>query len=1409
MAEADNWTTVTESKFPWEREALDFVRSQFPDFAPYRAWSNFEFIADDGSVNEVDLLVFSPMGFFLVEIKSRPGRLRGDAGTWTWEKEGKRATVDNPLIATNLKAKRLSSLLQKQKALKKKGRLPYLDALVFCSATELHCELTGNARARVCLRDKPATDDRPERPGIMAALINRECPGLDKHPRGTHDTPMSNAIGQALNQAGVRPSQKSRKVGDYLLKQIIGAGPKYQDWSAQHSQLENSRRRVRLYLVNNEADADERARVQRAALREFQILENLEHPGILRVFNFTEHELGPALLFEHDPLSLRLDHYLAQQKDQLSIETQIDLVRQLAEVVKYAHEKKIVHRGLSPQSVLVTRINTGHPRLKIFNWQLSYRESTTSTEVSRHFTATSHVDRLVEDAATAYLAPESLADAQAGLGEHLDVFSLGAIAYQIFSGVAPAASALELGEKLRGTSGLQISAVLNGASEWLQEMVREATSPIVPDRTSSVDDFLESLDLVENELTSPEHELLDDPTHAQIGDTLPGGFKVVRRLGRGACSVALLVENDQQDFILKVASDPEHNDRVAAEADLLAREEMRNTNIVHFVESLQLGNHVGFLMRPVYTERGKRLIETLGQRLRKDGRLHIDLLQRFGDDLLQVVNHLEEQGIPHRDIKPDNIAVGMVGRGSKLHLVLFDFSLSRTPAENIRAGTTGYLDPLLPLRDPTSPRWDLHAERYAAAVTLYELATGTLPVWGDGVTSPSHLPAGTEITIDAELFDPALREALTEFFTQAFRRNIDQRFDNAEEMLRAWRNCFAGIDEPGALSDHADESRLQDLLAEADFETHIPELGLGSRSTNALDRANILTVEDLLTVPMRRLMRLRGVGNKTRREITSAVKILRARLGKPDRDPGPLAEPETTETESIDIAALSVDLLVNRLLKVGARDGETFQRSVRLLLGLDPALDNPWPSQADLARELNVSRARPGQVVLKLQQRWEKDPALTRVRADLLEILTAQAGVMSLRELAEALIVARGSSEEDPQRTANAIAVIRAAVEVERTTADPRFLVRREKQQILIATDAELVTWARKLGTLADQLAQADPLLAPTRVLERLQEITPPDDQLVSETRLVRLAAEVSEQAALSSRQELYPRGMEAVRALKLSQGALLGQKSMTVAQIQDRVAGRYPDASPLPGRPQLNTLLEQAGFELEWVDGSDGHPGVFTSRTPHQITLTSSGTSRSRRSSLPGDPGDITPELADARQFEERLQRNLREGAFLTLLVSPREFDRALAEFTRRFPLELVDLEGLLIEALKETASQAGVNWELVLQTDALPQSGDWDKLKLLVSRALPKVEQQLQAADKTMLMIYPGLLARYDQMDLLSRLSQQVGRTNGIPGLWLLLPGENQAFIDGKPVPLIGPGQRTRIPNSWLRNIHRESGE
>ena len=793
--------------------------------------------------------------------------------------------------------------------------------------------------------------------------------------------------------------------------------------------------------------------------------------------------------------------------------------------------------------------------------------------------ATSHVDRFVEDASTAYLAPESIAG-EGEVGEHLDIFSLGAIAYHLFSGEPPAANGLELSSKLRETRGLQISSALNGAGESLQDLVRFATHPEVNNRLDSAADFLEALDKVENELSAPDRDFVTEPALFQQGSMLPGDLKVLKRLGQGACSVALLVERGNDTLILKVASDPDQSPRIRDEADVLAK--LRHQHIVEFCGPTEIGDHAAFFMRPVLVDRDR--VETLGQRLRKEGRLHIEMLERFGSDLLDVVNYLQEQGIAHRDIKPDNIAVGSVGKGETLHVVLFDFSLARTPADNIRAGTKGYLDPLLPLRQP--PRWDLHAERYAAAATLYELASGTLPRWGDGTTDPSHLAC--EITIDAELFDPGLREPLSAFFRKAFRRDVKERFDNAEEMLREWRHCFENLERPDTVSDSDNEEALRALLAHATIDTPLHELGLGTRAINVLDRANLLTVEDLLTIPMRRLLRLRGVGKKTRREIVAAAKILRERLNVTPAGGSSSAADEIDQVQdTLDPGQMSVDLLVSKLMpkaRAGAGVPEAPARVIPALLGLSDGLDEPWPSQAGIAGFTQLSRPRVSQVIGKLQARWAKEPAITRLRNELLGIVESAGGAMTVGELAEAIVLARGCVADEPLRSRHARAVVRAAVEVERSMGVPRFQVRRDGPRVLIALSQDLASYAFRLGDLADKLAGEDPLVTPQRVLERLRTLAPPEGApAITESRLIRLAAAASCATALSSRQELYPKGMDAGRAIKLSQGALYGLTAMTVDDVRERVRSRYPEAAALPDPPALDALLKDAGFAFLW----------------------------------------------------------------------------------------------------------------------------------------------------------------------------------------------------------------------------------
>ena len=184
---------------------------------------------------------------------------------------------------------------------------------------------------------------------------------------------------------------------------------------------------------------------------------------------------------------------------------------------------------------------------------------------------------------------------------------------------------------------------------------------------------------------------------------LPGGYEVIRKLGTGSTATAMLVRKEDQEFVAKIAIDVDHNERVRDEGEVLQK--LDSPLIVRCHSIVQFADRTAILL----DQAGDK---TLRKRLNEEGRLSLDLLQRFGEDLLEAVVLLEREGIAHRDIKPDNIGVAFGGRDGALHLVLFDFSLSRCSPENIRAGTPGYLDPFLPLRKP--PRWDLQAERFSA-----------------------------------------------------------------------------------------------------------------------------------------------------------------------------------------------------------------------------------------------------------------------------------------------------------------------------------------------------------------------------------------------------------------------------------------------------------------------------------------------------------------------------------------------------------------------------------------------------------------------------------------------------------------------------------------------------------------------
>ncbi|VTU01485.1 serine threonine protein kinase : Nuclease-like protein,protein kinase family protein OS=Singulisphaera acidiphila (strain ATCC BAA-1392 / DSM 18658 / VKM B-2454 / MOB10) GN=Sinac_1959 PE=4 SV=1: NERD: Pkinase: Pkinase: RNA_pol_A_CTD [Gemmataceae bacterium] len=1398
--DAPRWNIITPSQYEWERRGLDFIRAGLPDHDPYRAWANFEFQTADGAIYEVDLLVLTKMGFWLVECKAWPGHIGGDPGTWTRSHEGKVRTEDNPVLLANRKAKALASLLKVQPALGKL-RLPWLDAIVFLSAEGVQCGLTGTARNRVLLRDRPKTDTRPDQKGVLAALINREGPGIDADLRGTIDIKVAKGLSRAMEQAGVRPSQRARRVGDYILGDLIFDGPGYQDRLAKHASFDSVYCRVRQYTVAQASSEDDRRRLKRAAAREFQIIQTLDHQNVLPVLDYKEHENGPALLFRYlDPNAVRFDHFLAAHGQKLEAGQRLDLLRQLADAIRYAHRKRVIHRSLGPQSILVSDADSSSPRLQVYNWQVGVRESTsTSGRVT-------NVEDLVEAQSLVYMSPEALSDSRK-VTEASDVFSLGAIAYHLFANRPPASNPTELARVLRDQKGLSVSAVLDGAGPKLEELIQWSTHPDVLTRIGSVEDFLVLLGDVEDELTAPKETVVNDPLQAKQGDRLPQGFVVKRELGQGATAKALLVVKDEKESVLKVALTEDDNARLHEEADALRS--IHSEFIVAIEQELTMGGRTVLALQ-------KAGDHTLAAVLAKDGVPGLELLSRYGDDLLSALCSLERHGVVHRDIKPDNIGIRSLTK-QRNQLILFDFSLARAPLDHIHVGTEGYRDPFLKLRKPA--RWDLAAERYSAAVTLYEmtLGHGVLPQWGSDKSDPAL--TNDKLVIDAEKFDPSVRDGLVEFFSTALHREPAERYDSAYDMQTAWRQVFTEAEQRKIVTASGDEIVLGVSLEQATLGTPVSALGLSTRARNALERANAVTVRDLLNFPVGDIHLMKGVGNQTRQEIIRFVVQLRGKF--PNVEP---IKPKDQPADDDTAGPPSLEALHHRIVGVRnpKKDGEWNVRSG--LLGLSAPDSQPpgaWPSQTDVAEALGITRARVGQVVSTERTRWGKDAQITAFRHELCEQIQRLGGVVTIAEIIDLTLLLRpaASTPDAARQQRLASAVARAVVETEDMMPQRRFQMRRVAGKVVIACSQELAVYAEKLGQVADQLARADPLASPIRVFQELYEVQQPSQphgcQPFGNERLLNLAAAMSQKAAVSSRQEVYPRGMAAERALRLGIGALSGlgigdtEKGFSVEQVRERVKSRYPAAEPLPDRPDLDALLHKVGLDVRW----DADSKLYQRREATTLVTSGSSVPRRRSTATTARQVEVTPDVADARAFEERLKHAHGDGGFLVLTVRPSRMRWAEAELLRRFDLERVSFDDLFFDVLRDEAKELEVDWAVIEQADgADPTSQDWKNLLHLIGRAGPKIASRLADRRDHLLLVHPGLIARYDLMAVLETLRDRVGHDAPCPGLWLLVAtdGQNEMpVLDNAEIPLITPGQRARVSESWLENLHRGRSE
>jgi serine/threonine protein kinase len=206
-----------------------------------------------------------------------------------------------------------------------------------------------------------------------------------------------------------------RKVGSYFVLEKIGDGGMGAVFKGRNSTTDAP---VAIKLVSANVMADEKLRLRFA--QECQVARLLAHPNIVHMLDFGLEGSTPYLVMEYvdgESLGQRLENH-----GPLPEHEALSYFDQIGAALEWAHEKKLVHRDVKPDNILVD--GAGQAKLADLGLAKSLEENLGLTCTNTFFGTPN------------FMAPEQFVDAKRADAQS-DLYSLAASLYMVLTGVLP------------------------------------------------------------------------------------------------------------------------------------------------------------------------------------------------------------------------------------------------------------------------------------------------------------------------------------------------------------------------------------------------------------------------------------------------------------------------------------------------------------------------------------------------------------------------------------------------------------------------------------------------------------------------------------------------------------------------------------------------------------------------------------------------------------------------------------------------------------------------------------------------------------------------------------------------------------------------------------------------------------